>query len=60
MSLAIMRKKLSKKLDMTVREMWIILPVLYFAYMVRVSLLNGMKFRNICISRRTFWQKNRV
>ena len=49
-----------EKLDMTVREMWIILPVLYFAHMVRVSLSNGMKFRNICISRRTFWQKNRV
>ena len=31
-----------------------------FAHMVRVSLSNGMKFRNICISRRTFWQKNRV
>lgn len=45
MSLAIMRKKLSKKLDMTVREMWIILLALYFAHMVRVSLSNGMKFR---------------
>lgn len=44
MSLAIMRKKLSKKLDMTVREMWIILLALYFAHMVRVSLSNGMKF----------------
>lgn len=57
MSLAIMQKKLSKKLDMTVRETWIILPVLYFVHMVRVSLSNGMKFRNICISRRTFGRK---